>query len=59
MHDEFLAKSIVDLVAILDSDKGVNSLASEFIGNADDSGFSNGVVLDEGGFDFGGGETVA
>lgn len=59
LHDEFLAQSIIDLVAILDGNESVDSLAGEFISNTDDGSLTDSGVLNEGSFDFGGGETVA
>lgn len=58
LQDEILAKLVVDLVAILDRDKGVDSLTSKFIGHTDDGGFSDCGVLNEGSLDFSGGQTV-
>lgn len=46
-------------MALLDGDKGVDGLAGELVVDADDGGLGNGLVLDEGGLDLGGGETVA
>lgn len=59
LHDEFLAESIIDYVNVLDCHKRIDSLASEFISNTHDGSFSNSVVLDEGSFNLGRGETVA
>ncbi len=59
LHDKLLAQGVVDLVALLDGDKGVDGLAGELVGDADNGGLGDGVVLDEGGLNLGGGETVA
>lgn len=59
LHDEFLAESIADLDTILYGYESIDGLACEFVCDADDGSFGNGVVLDEGGFDFGCGEAVA
>lgn len=59
LHDKLLAQGVVDLVALLDGDKGVDGLAGELVVDADDGGLGNGLVLDEGGLDLGCGETVA
>ena len=53
------AQLVVNLVAVLDGDEGVDGLARELIRDADHGGFADGLVLDEGGFDLGGREAVA
>lgn len=58
MQDKILAKSVVDLIAILDRNKGIDSLAGELIRNTDDGCFSYCMVLNEGSLNLGGGETV-
>lgn len=58
LHDELLAESIADLDTILYGYKGIDGLACEFVCDADDGSLGNGVVLDEGGFDFGCGEAM-
>ena len=47
------------LVAILERHKGVDGLAGELVGNADNSSLGNGVVLDESGLDLGRRQAVA
>ncbi|NQE72681.1 hypothetical protein NG2371_07174 [Nocardia gamkensis] len=42
-----------------EDDEGDDALAGGGVGGADDGGFGDGVVCDEGGFDFGGGDSVA
>jgi len=49
---------VINLVSIFDGDECIDGLAGEFIVDSDNGGFGNGVVLDEGRFDFGGGETM-
>lgn len=58
LHDEFLAQSISYLVALLDGNESVDSLAGKFISNTDDGSLTDSGVLNEGSFDFGRGETV-
>lgn len=58
MKNEILLKLVINLVSVLDSDESVNSLASELVVDADDGSFGDSMVLDESGFDFGGGETM-
>lgn len=58
LHNQVLAKSIVGLVAVLDGNKGGDCLTSELIGHTNDSSFSDGVVLNQGGLDLSGGKTV-
>ena len=59
LQDQILLELIVDLVAVLDGDEGVDGLSCEFVVDTDDSSFADGLVLDEGGFDFGCGQTMA
>jgi len=59
LENEILAKLIVELVSVLDGDEGVDGLAGQLVVDADDGCFGDCVVLNQGGFDFGGGETVA
>lgn len=59
LEDEVLLQLVVDLVAVLDGDESVDSLAGELVSDADNGGFGDGGVLDERGFDLGGGEAVA
>lgn len=58
LEDEVLLQLVVDLVAVLDGDEGVDSLAGEVVSDADNGGFGDGGVLNESGFDLGGGEAV-
>jgi hypothetical protein len=58
LENELFLELVIDLIAILDSNESIDGLAGKLIADTDDSGFSNGVVLDESSFDFGGGETV-
>lgn len=59
LHDEFFAESVADLIAVFDGDKGVDGLTRQFIGDTDNGGFGDGVVLDEGGLNLSGRETVS
>lgn len=58
LEDEILSQLIIDLIAILDCNEGIDSLSGEFIVDTDDSGFSNGVMLDQSSFNFGSRETM-
>jgi hypothetical protein len=58
LEDEVLLQLVVDLISVLDGDESVDSLASEVVSNANDGGFGDSGVLDQSGFDLGGGETV-
>jgi hypothetical protein len=58
LQNKVLLQLVIDLVSILDSHEGVDGLSSQFIVDTDDCGFCDGVMLDQGGFDFGGGQTV-
>ena len=58
MEDELLAKGIAGLIAILDGDKGVDCLASQFVSNTDDGSLGNGVVLNQGSLDLSCRQTV-
>jgi hypothetical protein len=58
LKNELFLELVIDLIAILDSNKSIDGLAGKLIADTDNSCFSNGVVLDESSFDFGGGETV-
>lgn len=59
LQDEILLQLVVDLVSVFDGDESVDGLAGEVVSNADNGGFGDSGVLDERGFDLGGGETVA
>ncbi|CRJ89941.1 hypothetical protein BN1708_009310, partial [Verticillium longisporum] len=56
LHDELLAQGVAGAGGVLEGDKGVDGLAGELVGDADDGGLGDGVVLEQGGLDFGGGE---
>ena len=43
---------IIDLIAILDCNEGIDSLSGKFIVDTDNSGFSNSVMLDQSSFNF-------
>lgn len=58
LQDEVLFQLVGDLVAVLDGDESIDGLAGEFVSDADNGGFGHGAVLDQRGFDFGGGQTV-
>jgi hypothetical protein len=58
LKNELFLELVIDLIAILDSNKSIDGLAGKLIADTNNSCFSNGVVLDESSFDFGGGETV-
>ncbi len=58
LKDEIFSELVIDLIAILNGHKGIDGLARELIAHPDHGRFCDGVVLDEGGFDFGSGETV-
>lgn len=58
MEDELLAERICALVAILEGDEGVDGLAGQLVGNTNDGGLGNRVVLNQGSLDFGSGQTV-
>ena len=58
LQNQVLAEGVVGLIAVLDGNKSGNGLTSKLVCNTNDSSLGNGVVLDQGGFDFGGGETV-
>jgi hypothetical protein len=58
LHGELLAQRLAGLIAIFDSDKRVDCLASELVCHANDGSLGNRVVLDKGGFDLGCGEAV-
>jgi hypothetical protein len=59
LKNKILLKLVIDLVSVLDSYKSVDSLAGQLVINANDGSFGDSMVLDESGFDFGGGETMA
>lgn len=58
LHDELFAQCLAGGMALLESHKGIHSLASELIGHANDSSLGNNVMFDEGGLNFRGRETV-
>ena len=58
LENEILAQLVRELVAVLDRDECVDRLTGELVADTDDCGFGDCVVLDERGFDLGGGETV-
>jgi hypothetical protein len=58
LENEILSQLVVDLVTILDRNKGVYSLPGELIIDTHHSSFSYGGVLDQCGFDLGSRETV-
>ena len=58
LENEILSQLVVDLIAILDGDKGVDRLSGEFIIDTNHSSFCNGVMLDQCSFNFGSGETM-
>jgi hypothetical protein len=58
LQDQVLLQLVVDLVAILDGDEGVDGLAGKVVSNTNDGGFGDGGVLDERGLDLSGGQTV-
>lgn len=58
LQDQVLLQLVVDLVAILDGDESVDSLAGKVVSDTDNSGFSDGGVLNERGLDLGGGQAV-
>lgn len=58
MENELFLELVIDLIAFLDSNESIDSLAGKLIVHTDNSGFSNGVMLDKSSFDFGSGETV-
>ena len=58
MEDEVLSQLIIDLIAILDCNEGIDSLSGKFIVDTDNSGFSNSVMLDQSSFNFGSRETM-
>lgn len=58
LHDKLLSQGIVDLIAILDSDERIDSLARELIINTDNGCLSDSGMLDESGLNLGSGQTV-
>jgi hypothetical protein len=46
LHHKILADLLGGLVAVLERNEGVDSLASKFVGNTDDSRFGNLVCSD-------------
>jgi hypothetical protein len=58
LENEILSQLIVDLIAVLDRNKCVDSLSGEFIMDAYNSSFSHGGILDQRRFDLSSGETV-
>lgn len=58
LQNEVFLELVVDLVAVFDRHEGVDGLAGEFVVDAHNGGFGNGVVFDQCGFDFGGRETM-
>jgi hypothetical protein len=59
LQDEVFLGLVVVGVCVFEGDEGVNGLAGEFVGDADDGGFGHERGFDERGFDLGGGEAVA
>lgn len=59
MDDKLLAESVCRLVSVLDGDKGVDGLASQLVGDTNNGGLGNGVVLNQGSLNLSGRETVA
>lgn len=59
LHDEVFPQRVVDLVAILNADKGIDGLPREFVMDADHGSLANGVVFNERGLDLSGGQSVA
>lgn len=47
LQDEVLTKTVICRVAVLEGNEGVNTLAGKLVGNADDSGFGNGGMLEK------------
>ena len=58
LQDKVFTQLIRDLVAIFDSNKSVDSLTSQFIGDSYHSSFSDSMMFDQRSFDFCGGETM-
>jgi hypothetical protein len=59
LHHKILADLLSGLVAVLERNEGVDSLASKFVGNTDDSRFGNLVVFKESGLDLSSRQTVS
>jgi hypothetical protein len=54
LRDERFLQVVGYFITIFDGYEGCNSLTGKFVVNTNDSSFSNGIVLDECGFDLGG-----
>lgn len=59
LQDEILLQEFVDLIALLDRNEGVDRLSGQFIADSNDGSLSHSLVLDQGGFDLGGGQAVS
>lgn len=59
LQDELLAERICGIVAILDGDESIDSLAGELIRHTNDGSLGDGIVLNQGSLDLGGRQTMA
>ena len=59
LRNKLLAQGVAGLMAVLDGDEGVDRLARELVGDTDDGGLGDGVVLDQRRLDLGRRQTVA
>jgi hypothetical protein len=59
LQDELLSERIRGIVAILDRDKGVDSLAGELVRHTNDGSLGDGIVLNQGSLDLRSRQTVA
>lgn len=53
LHDKLLAEGVRNVGYLLDGDKGVDGLSSQFILDTDDGGLGDVVMLNESSLDFG------
>lgn len=58
MKDKLLAESVCRLVTVLDGNEGIDGLAGQLVGDTNDSGLGNGVVLNQSSLNLSGRETV-
>ena len=58
LQDEILAEGVGNVVAVLDGNEGVDGLAGELVGDTNDGGLGDGVMLDQSSFDLCGRESV-
>jgi len=59
LHDELLPCALTRINAIFERHESIHCLSGHFVVDAYHGGLGNTVVLEEGGFDFGRGQTVA